>query len=333
MQPKISVIVPVYKAEKYLHRCVGSLLAQTFADFEIILVDDGSPDNCGEICDEYAKKDNRFKVIHQKNGGVSLARQAGLDKATGDYIIHCDPDDWIEPEMLQEMLTKAQEENADMVICDHYRESNNEITYCSHKLQNPITAKEALRKMIDYKIGTALWDKLMRKEICKGITFSPIELAIGEDQLFCIKVVNNDIKITYLPKAYYHYRVNQQTSLTGKQSYRVDNIFLLINEISKIIDENEYDNLFVIKKLTLNMLFNYKQIELLKTTFPEIHNRVKSANYNLFSPLPYFLAMALKGHPYTAYYLYKLNINVINFIQRSRALIDIFRKIKRGKEF
>lgn len=100
--PKISVIVPVYKAEAYLHRCVDSIIAQTFTDWELLLVDDGSPDRSGDICDEYASKDARIRVFHKENGGVSSARQKGLDEAIGEYTIHADPDDWVEPTMLEE---------------------------------------------------------------------------------------------------------------------------------------------------------------------------------------------------------------------------------------
>ena len=96
MQPKISVIVPVYKAEKYLHRCVDSILAQTFTDFELLLINDGSPDNSGVICDEYAQKDNRIRVFHKENGGVSSARNIGLDNAKGEWITFIDSDDYIE---------------------------------------------------------------------------------------------------------------------------------------------------------------------------------------------------------------------------------------------
>ena len=102
----ISVIVPVYKVEKYLHRCIDSVLAQTFTDFELILVDDGSPDNCGKICDEYAEKDERIHVIHKENGGLSSARNAGLDIATGDYIVFIDSDDYVENCLLQLVAEK-----------------------------------------------------------------------------------------------------------------------------------------------------------------------------------------------------------------------------------
>lgn len=104
--PKVSIIVPVYKAEGYLHRCVDSILAQTFTDWELLLIDDGSPDRSGEICDEYAQKDSRVRVIHKENGGVSSARQRGQDEACGEYTIHVDPDDWVEPTMLEELYQK-----------------------------------------------------------------------------------------------------------------------------------------------------------------------------------------------------------------------------------
>lgn len=118
--PKVSIIVPVYKAEKYINRCIDSILAQTYTDWELLLVDDGSPDRSGEICDEYAKKDSRIRVFHKENGGVSSARQMGQDKASGEYTIHADPDDWMEPTMLEELYAKAKEDDADMVLCDFY---------------------------------------------------------------------------------------------------------------------------------------------------------------------------------------------------------------------
>ena len=112
----ISVIVPVYMVESYLHRCVDSILSQTFVDFELILVDDGSPDNCGAICDEYAAKDSRIRVIHQKNGGLSAARNAGLDVAREEYYAFVDGDDWIDPDMYENMYRAIQKGNADLAV-------------------------------------------------------------------------------------------------------------------------------------------------------------------------------------------------------------------------
>ena len=115
--PKISVIVPVYNVEKYLRKCIESILNQTFREFELILVDDGSTDSSGKICDEYALKDSRIKVIHKENGGASSARNAGLDVAKGEYIGFVDSDDWIEMDMYGELYRLIKENNTDISVC------------------------------------------------------------------------------------------------------------------------------------------------------------------------------------------------------------------------
>ena len=106
MEYAISVIVPIYKAENYLHKCIDSILAQTFQDFQLILVDDGSPDKSGKICDDYAVKDSRIEVIHKQNGGVMSARKCGILSARGLYSIQIDPDDWVEPSLLEDLFQK-----------------------------------------------------------------------------------------------------------------------------------------------------------------------------------------------------------------------------------
>ena len=115
--PKISVIVPVYRVEKYLGRCVNSLLGQTLSDIEIILVDDGSPDGCPALCDEFAKKDGRIKVLHKENEGLGLARNSGMSLAVGEYIAFVDSDDYVKSEMYRTLYEAAQRENADIAMC------------------------------------------------------------------------------------------------------------------------------------------------------------------------------------------------------------------------
>ena len=160
-QPAVSVIVPVYKAESYLHRCVDSLLAQTFPDFEILLIDDGSPDHSGEICDAYAMRDSRVRVFHKENGGVSSARQCGIDNARGEYTIHTDPDDWVEPDMLEELYKKAKEEDADMVICDYYLEGLQR----QYMNQRPsgLEGQIVLCDLMFQRLHGSLWNKLIRR--------------------------------------------------------------------------------------------------------------------------------------------------------------------------
>ena len=119
--PKISIIVPVYNVEEYIHRCIDSILAQTFTDFELILVNDGSHDQCGKICDEYAENDSRIKVIHKKNGGLSDARNAGLEIAQGEYIGFVDSDDYIEHDMYEKLIEACKEYNSKLAMCGRYK--------------------------------------------------------------------------------------------------------------------------------------------------------------------------------------------------------------------
>ncbi len=202
--PKVSVIVPVYKAEAYLDRCVESLRQQTFNDFEVILVDDGSPDRSGELCDSYVERDHRVRVIHQQNAGVSMARQKGLDNARGEYVIHADPDDWVEPDMLELLYAKAKAEDADMVICDFYVQYENHMYL--HKQQPSALDHDTVQCELFQQLHGSCWNKLVRR-VCYNqfnIKF-PIGVSYCEDLLTNATLLKHDIKVTYLPKAFYHY--------------------------------------------------------------------------------------------------------------------------------
>lgn len=202
--PKVSVIVPVYKAESYLNRCIDSLLAQTFTDYEVILVDDGSPDRSGVICDEYARKDTRVKVIHQPNGGVSKARQRGMDEAKGEYTIHADPDDWVEPDMLEELYRKAKEENADMVICDFY---NNSKDSQKRSVQKPSQLRhDVVQCELFQQLHGSCWNKLVRRACYNQFNIKfPEGVACREDVFVNTSLLAHNIKVAYLPMAFYHY--------------------------------------------------------------------------------------------------------------------------------
>lgn len=202
--PKVSVIVPVYKAEKYLRKCVDSLLAQTFRDFEVILVDDGSPDRSGEICDEYARQDARVRVIHKANGGVSSARQAGLDAARGEYAIHADPDDWVEPDMLEELYTKAKAEDADMVICDFYVNDRRGQRYVRQQ-PSALDHETVLRELFQQLHGSCC-NKLVRRACYSNFNVSfPIDLSFCEDLYVNASLLLKEMQVVYCPKAFYHY--------------------------------------------------------------------------------------------------------------------------------
>lgn len=202
--PKVSVIVPIYKAETYLSKCIESLQRQTLDSFEVLLIDDGSPDSSGRIAESYAADDPRLRVFHKPNEGVSPTRQFGLDHARGEYVIHCDPDDWAEPEMLKELWNKAKAENADMVVCDFVNEQPGRVIYCCQK-PTALDHDSFLSDLLHGHHG-ATWNKLVRRECYTryGVRF-PADLSYCEDLYTNCILLRNPIKVAYVEKAFYHY--------------------------------------------------------------------------------------------------------------------------------
>lgn len=178
--PLISVIVPVYKVEPYLHKCLDSIVGQTYRNLEIILVDDGSPDNCGAICDEYAAKDGRITVLHQENSGVAAARNAGLAVASGHWLGWVDPDDDIEPDMYEHLLTQALAHSADMAVCGMRTLVNGqEMSPCT-SVQKKIAVldrEQAVGQYLSGELHYGCVNKLSRRSLWKGLCFPDYQMA------------------------------------------------------------------------------------------------------------------------------------------------------------
>ena len=233
--PLVSIIIPVYGAENYLCRCLDSIQRQTFMDWECILVDDGSIDRSGIICDEYTKKDGRFRVFHKENGGVSSARQYGVERTLesgAKYSIHADPDDWVEPMMLERLYNKAEETDADMVICDFYL---NTATSQIYKTQNPKSdnPNKVLNALFTGLHGS-LWNKLIKTSCYKeaNIRF-PEGLNYCEDYYVNVCLLLKGIhKVSYLPEAFYHYDLFSNNS----SETRVQDILKMNGRRYKIVE-------------------------------------------------------------------------------------------------
>ena len=233
--PELSIIVPVYKVEPYLPKCIDSILAQTFTDFELILVDDGSPDHCGEICDEYAARDERIIVIHQENRGVSAARNAGLDIARGKYIGFVDSDDWIHPEMYEKMIRIAVSNAALIVGCEVLDVVDEEALTNEKK-----TAVPSYPEMISFDCVTLLEDvfnkpgklmrfcfnKVFRSDLIRkcGAKF-PQNVSVWEDFLFLVDLYSDMYKSeatavnAYMIKEYLYYYRQRMQSATKMDSF------------------------------------------------------------------------------------------------------------------
>ncbi|WP_295071849.1 glycosyltransferase [uncultured Fibrobacter sp.] len=203
--PLVSIIIPIYKVEQYLRRCLDSIVNQTYTNLEIILVDDGSPDGCPQICDEFAAKDNRIVVIHKENGGLSDARNAGLNICKGVYISFVDSDDWINPQYIDVLIDIATKEKADIAISEYIKTTEN-----NRKKQNIIfkknfSSKDALLRLFSKNniAFTVSWGKLYKREL-----FSSLRFPIGkyhEDEFTTYILFYNSKKIVYTSEILYYY--------------------------------------------------------------------------------------------------------------------------------
>ena len=271
--PKVSIIVPVYNVEKYIHRCIDSILSQTFADFECILVNDCSPDNCPEICDNYTTIDTRIKVIHKiQNQGSSLARKTGFENSSGDYIQFIDSDDWIERDMTEKLYTAALESDADITVCDFYKDNEDNYTY-----EIQVIDTEILFNNLGFEHCCAVWNKFYRRKIISLIEF-PKE-GKYEDRVITQQALYYSKKICKIQYPLYHYcnnpsSISHNVNILSFLEWR-DNITYVINFLRNNLNErysqkekniNDYVNNFKLK--VKKNKFHQKEKSLLKF-YPE----------------------------------------------------------------
>lgn len=241
MNCTISIIVPVYNAEKYLNRCIDSILAQTYTDFELLLINDGSKDNSGKICDEYVNKDSRVRVFHKENAGVSKARNLGLDSALGEWITFVDSDDWVREDFLEKRLELALKENVDIVYCDFEYVYATHCVYCQ-------TAEQICGKaeMVNSWILSRMmysWMILVKKELFNKHQLRYIEgLKFGEDFNLIIKLVLYANKVCHIKEALYFYnKQNEGSAMTKLHLYRDDLRIVYSDLIECFKREGVYD--------------------------------------------------------------------------------------------
>ena len=231
--PTISVIVPIYKVEEYLRRCVDSILVQTFTDFELFLVDDGSPDNCGAMCDEYASKDSRIRVIHKKNGGLSDARNAALDMMTGEYVTFIDSDDWVESNHLESMLTALEKHGADMAICNFisaYDDGRKEPLYVPTEQETVLEGDQVFETVLQ----PAACNKLYKASIFQTLRYRVGKLY--EDVFAYHDVLAQVNRAVYTGKGTYLYYQRQGSIMRTEYSPRFMDIVEACYERSQAMD-------------------------------------------------------------------------------------------------
>lgn len=256
----ISIIVPIYNIEKYLPQCIESIIGQTYNDLDIILVDDGSTDASSIICDEYAKKDSRIRVIHKKNEGLVRARKTGIQAAYGEYIAYVDGDDWIEPDMMEKLLKKMIEQNVDLVMCGRY-EDTGDVSKELHqdfpegRYDKGALIKEIYPRMIvgeeffDWKISPGVWDKLYKKEIIMPFQMQVNDgLRMGEDAACVYPMLLNVDSIYILNRCLYHYRQTSNSMVKDIQTYDKERVqfALLYQTVDKCFEK--YKNIYDLRE-------------------------------------------------------------------------------------
>ena len=317
MPVEISVIVTLWNAEKTLRRCLDSLLAQQFSDFEVLAVNDGSTDSSSEILEEYARKDERIRVFSQENRGVSVSRQLGMDQATGRYVVHVDSDDWIEPDMFERMHGKAVAEDLDMVICGCWNEGRNYHNYHSHNPGDDLRPAAVIEGVLLNRTAGYCCNKLIRKSTCEGIRFSPTDIQYREDEWFILRLLCRDIKIGYIDEGFYHYWTDNALSLSKvslKKTYPT--LRFLMEKYQRIVEEKNLDAgcLYIRQMEILNNAFVLKKFKDLHL-FPETRERYLAEKhpYRWKASRPFFLALALRGFPWIASPLYIINARLADF--------------------
>ena len=221
---EVSIIVPVYQVENYIRQCVDSILAQTFTDFELILVDDGSKDQSGQICDEYAEMDKRVKVIHKENGGLSDARNRGMDQMVGNYFMFVDSDDYIAPTMVECLYKNIVNQNADIAVCNflYYFERDRKKNFFTNIRSEILSGKDVFynrKNERNYGIWTVAWNKLYRRDKLGKVRFRFGKY--HEDEFWANDIYQMNIKIVTIPENLYYYR-QRDNSIMGKKSFQRD---------------------------------------------------------------------------------------------------------------
>lgn len=258
MNEKISIIVPIYKVEPYIRECIESICDQTYKNLEILLVDDGSPDECGRICDEYAARDNRIKVFHIQNSGQSHARNVGLEAATGSYIGFVDGDDKANPEMYEKLLNLASEQDSEIVECNFKGRKEKTPDEIPEGTVISMTGREALIRQLDERTAsrypsTSVWSKLFKREVIGNMHFP--DGRIHEEYAFLSGALLNAQNYTYLNECLYERTLRSDSTTAEQFSARtLDKIYVYQMRNELLSGRGEKDLLALSKEQEFSLL-------------------------------------------------------------------------------
>ena len=256
MQEKISIIVPVYNVEAYLERCVESILKQTYTNFELLLINDGSTDKSGDLCDQLALRDDRIRVIHKENGGLSHARNRGIDEASADLIGFIDSDDYIDADMYETLYRQLKEANADLAMCDHYDVYNQIPEKQVSEIKTwQFSSEEAIKMVMEAKVlSVTAVNKLYRKELFNQLRFEIGKIA--EDAFIMIRLLDQCQKVVATNEKKYYYVHRENSITTQKFSLKFLNVIEAYEQNANIIREH-YPSITDVATMRLNWAYFY----------------------------------------------------------------------------
>lgn len=244
----VSVIVPIYKVEKYLRTCIDSIVNQTFSDLEIILVDDGSPDGCGAICDEYAGKDKRIQVVHKENGGLSDARNVGIDICSGDYIVFVDSDDCIHPQMIEHLYRLLDAHRADMAICSFQNIEEDETPLYPQNITldnvNCFEKEDIMEQLQKRNLYTVVaWNKIYKTQLFQNIRYP--KGYIHEDEFVIHRLLHLCNKTVYTDARLYYYRKRNDSIMGNRNLKEIQDAFEAYEDRISFLREQQYGEILV----------------------------------------------------------------------------------------
>lgn len=262
MKPLISVIVPIYNVEAYLSRCIESIIFQTYSNLEIILVDDGSPDNCGKICDEYAKKDNRICVIHKKNGGHSSARNEGISVFKGAYVMFVDSDDYLSVDCVELLYSRLVIDNSDIAVGNYVKVFENDAIRDGYKKcpnDCVISRDYVLDSFHPHLIFVSSWGKLYKREIIKNIAYP--SLICGEDSWVFGEIIDQCDRISFINKAlYYYYQRSNSIVHSPNERTILDSISADLHIVEYLVKEGRVKNASLLYALCIDRALSVNKI-------------------------------------------------------------------------
>lgn len=336
MKDKISIIIPVYNADKYLENCLDSILCQTYTNFELILINDGSQDMSFQICEHYEKSDSRIRLYNQKNSGASSARNKGLSLATGKYVIFIDSDDLLDKDMLEFLINNAKAEKADISVCGYRVRTidNKEIKYYDSQQRKTLNMEQTIIEfLLNDGFGIGLWNKLFKRKLLQDIVFST-DIIINEDKKFIFDAILNSKRNIFVDKCKYNY-IKRDNSITSSKFSLKNFDPLKVNEYirKKTVNINFSDKENILKAneiitlIRLNRTLTFsKDKKKYKKELKKIRKEIKKVNIKLIKQylqmFDFFELLILKYFEWSYYIIFYclIRIKILkkakNFIRR-----------------